>query len=95
VFCPFSSAKLEHLIVCDRSVRQDKHFSVTPVYLSSLKNPNTALQDQVRATVVLGQIERSGSIFEVVVDKKLPNDGTRFSQAVDTCYRRNFEFQRP
>jgi hypothetical protein len=64
-------------------VRQDKHFSVTPVYLSSLKNPNTAPQDQLRATVVPGQIERSGSIFEVVLDKKLPNDGTRFSQVSD------------
>ncbi|KAH8745734.1 hypothetical protein BGZ57DRAFT_918328 [Hyaloscypha finlandica] len=49
------------------------------VYSSSLKDPTTSPQDQLRATVVPGQIERRGSIFEVVVDKRAPKFDSRLN----------------
>jgi hypothetical protein len=39
------------------------------VYLASLKNPTTTPQEQLRAIVVAGQIERNGAIYEAVADK--------------------------
>jgi hypothetical protein len=53
------------------------------VYLSSLKDPTTAPQDQLRATIVPGQIERGGTIYEVVVDRKVTKIAPRLSQVSD------------
>ncbi|RFU30944.1 hypothetical protein B7463_g5391, partial [Scytalidium lignicola] len=53
------------------------------VYLSSLKNPTTSPQDQLRATVIPGQIERGGLIYESVVDKRLPESSGSLTEISD------------
>jgi len=64
----------------DRNVDTARCAGGICVYSSSLKNPTTAPQDQLRGSVVSGQIERNGSIFQMVVDKKFPEVYERLDQ---------------